>query len=360
MNIKIPSVLIGCALLSTITLAQTVTPDSTKSGAPAVTISGGGNRGFLPKFAGPSQINDSNVFQSNEGLIGIGTISPTAPLNVVSNNPAGPPITMLVESGTDNAQGVIYAVASSPVGRFAVNGEAYFGTGTGGIFQGPGGGVIGATSNATSFATGVTGAANATTGPAVGVFGQAWSADGTAGLFANVAAGNISVGGVGQPEVNVFRVDGTGRVFADDGFQPNGADFAESMAVTGDRSNYTAGDLLVIDPSAKRHLGLAQRPYSTLVAGIYSTKPGMLGSTRKVDEAAAKDEVPLAVVGIAPCKVSAENGPIHTGDLLVASSTLGHAMKGTDRSKMLGAVVGKALEPLLQGRAVIQVLVTLQ
>jgi hypothetical protein len=335
MNIKIPSVLIGCALLSTITLAQTVTPDSTKSGAPAVTISGGGNRGFLPKFAGPSQINDSNVFQSNEGLIGIGTISPTAPLNVVSNNPAGPPITMLVESGTDNAQGVIYAVASSPVGRFAVNGEAYFGTG-------------------------VTGAANATTGPAVGVFGQAWSADGTAGLFANVAAGNISVGGVGQPEVNVFRVDGTGRVFADGGFQPNGADFAESMAVTGDRSNYTAGDLLVIDPSAKRHLGLAQRPYSTLVTGIYSTKPGMLGSTRKVDEAAAKDEVPLAVVGIAPCKVSAENGPIHTGDLLVASSTLGHAMKGTDRSKMLGAVVGKALEPLLQGRAVIQVLVTLQ
>ncbi len=67
MNIKIPSVLIGCALLSTITLAQTVTPDSTKSGAPAVTISGGGNKGLLTKFAVPSQINDSNVFQSNEG-----------------------------------------------------------------------------------------------------------------------------------------------------------------------------------------------------------------------------------------------------------------------------------------------------
>jgi len=363
MNIKIPAVLIGSVLLSTIAFAQTVTSDSTESGTPAC-ISGGGKRGFLPKFAGPSQINDSNVLQSTEGNIGIGTTSPIVPLHVYSNNPVGPPgygpITMWVESGADNAQGAIYAVASSPVGGIAVNGEAYFGNGTGGIFQGPGGGVIGATSNATGFATGVTGAANATTGPAVGVFGQAWSGDGTAGLFANVAAGNIIVGGVGQPEVNVFRVDGTGRVFADGGFQPNGADFAESMAVTGDRSNYTAGDLLVIDPSAERHLDLAQQPYSTLVAGIYSTKPGMLGSTRKVDEAAAKDEIPLAVVGIVPCKVTAENGPIHAGDLLVASSTLGHAMKGTDRSKMLGAVVGKALEPLLQGRGVIQVLVTLQ
>jgi len=35
-------------------------------------------------------------------------------------------------------------------------------------------------------------------------------------------------------------------------------------------------------------------------------------------------------------------------------------MKGTERSKMLGAVVGKALEPLEQGKGVIQVLVTLQ
>ncbi len=35
-------------------------------------------------------------------------------------------------------------------------------------------------------------------------------------------------------------------------------------------------------------------------------------------------------------------------------------MKGTDRGKMLGAVVGKALEPLPSGAGVIQVLVTLQ
>lgn len=184
--------------------------------------------------------------------------------------------------------------------------------------------------------------------------------NGTAGLFANVAGGDILVGGFGQPETTVFRVDGTGRVFANGGFQPSGADFAESMAVAGDRSKYAAGDLLVIDPTSNRRLALAQQPCSTLVAGIYSTKPGMLGSTRKVDEVAAKEEVPLAVVGIVPCKVTAENGAIQVGDLLVTSSTPGHAMKGTDRTKLVGAVVGKALEPLQHGEGVIQVVVTLQ
>ena len=61
-----------------------------------------------------------------------------------------------------------------------------------------------------------------------------------------------------------------------------------------------------------------------------------------------------------PRKVTAENGAVMLGDLLVTSSTPGQAMKGTDRSRMLGAVVGKALQPLEKGVGVIQVLVTLQ
>ena len=202
-----------------------------------------------------------------------------------------------------------------------------------------------------------------TTGYSVGVFGSAFSPDGLAAYFVNRAMGDIVKGAVSHGysgDTTVFRVDGTGRVFADGGFQPSGADFAESMAVTGDRAKYEAGDLLVIDPTANRRVALAQQPYSTLVAGIYSTKPGLVGTTRKVDESAPQNEIPLAVVGIVPCKVTTENGAIRVGDLLVTSSTSGHAMKGTDRSKMLGAVVGKALEPLEEGKGVIQVLVTLQ
>jgi hypothetical protein len=66
--------------------------------------------------------------------------------------------------------------------------------------------------------------------------------------------------------------------------------------------------------------------------GIYSTKPG----------------------------ARAENGPIHPGDLLVTASRPGYAMKGTDRSQMFGAVIGKALGHLDSGIGVIEVGVTLQ
>jgi hypothetical protein len=48
------------------------------------------------------------------------------------------------------------------------------------------------------------------------------------------------------------------------------------------------------------------------------------------------------------------------GDLLVASSRPGYAMKGTNRRRMLGAVVGKAMEPLQSNTGMIEVLVTLQ
>jgi len=160
---------------------------------------------------------------------------------------------------------------------------------------------------------------------------------------------------------NRFRVDSNGKGFFDGGTQVGGADFAESFAVQGKKSLYEPGDLLVIDPSGKRRLALAHIAYSTLVAGIYSTKPGVLGTPHQVsDHGVETNEIPLAVVGVVPCKVTAANGPIRVGDLLVTSSRAGYAMKGTDRQRLVGAVVGKALEPLPKGSGVIQVLVTLQ
>lgn len=137
-----------------------------------------------------------------------------------------------------------------------------------------------------------------------------------------------------------------------------GGDFAESVDVTGKRKKYEPGDLLVIDPKRPGEFQEAAQPYSTLVAGIYSTKPGYVG--RRLTGPKSPDEVPLALVGIVPTNVTTENGPIHTGDLLVASSTPGRAMKGTDRSRLMGAVVGKALGNLDSGTGTIEVLVTLQ
>jgi hypothetical protein len=72
------------------------------------------------------------------------------------------------------------------------------------------------------------------------------------------------------------------------------------------------------------------------------------------------DDVPVAITGIVPAKVTTENGPIQVGDLLVTSSRPGYAMRATDPRLMLGAVVGKAMEPLAAGRGMVKVLVILR
>ena len=183
----------------------------------------------------------------------------------------------------------------------------------------------------------------------------------------NVGIGTTSPGAALEVNGNVKLTSGSGAsiTFADGTTQSTawtgtvcGGDFAESVDVTGNRHHYEPGDLLVIDPKHPGKFLEAAKPYSTLVAGIYSTKPGYVG--RRLAGPQNPDEVPMAMVGIVPTKVTAENGPIHTGDLLVASSTPGRAMKGTDRNRLTGAVVGKALGDLESGSGTIEALVTLQ
>ncbi len=176
-----------------------------------------------------------------------------------------------------------------------------------------------------------------------------------------------------------FRVDGDGEVFTDVGVTTP-ADFAEMIRVSTGAATVEPGDVLVIDPSSPRSVVKSTSAESSLVCGVYSTKPGVVGSEREWDvpapagslEAAAGEriplkrddmarlygEVPVAVVGIVPTKVSAENGPIRPGDLLVTSSTPGHAMRADD--PRTGTVVGKALGSLGAGTGVIKILVTLQ
>ena len=340
-------------------------------------VSGGGTAGTVPEFTGTTTIGNSPIVDFN-GNIGIGTSTARFPLDIfggfgIPSQRTGPILVMEELRDTTDGAVAVEGLESATSGIVTgVSGTTYSPSGVGVLGNhavvagGGGGGVFGLTSANGGFAFATRGDAVGTSGAVIGVMGVTLSPQGDGGRFVGVngATGTILRGDAGSPfagtEVTVFRVDGTGRVFADGGFRPFGADFAEAVQVKGSMESYAPGDLLVIDASGERRLSKSQTPYSTLVAGIYSTQPGVVASQHRSGEALPSNEVPLAVVGIVPCKVSTENGPIEVGDLLVTSSTPGYAMKGTDRSKMLGAVVGKALEPMREGKSVVQVLVTLQ
>lgn len=158
-----------------------------------------------------------------------------------------------------------------------------------------------------------------------------------------------------------FKVDGTnGNVFADGTFNPGGADLAEAFDVEGPADTYAPGDVLAISTNADRTLARSAEAYSTLIAGVYATKPGVLLSENGV-EGIGDDQVPLGVVGVVPTNVTDEGGPIRRGDLLVTSSTPGHAMKGDPDKIRVGMVLGRALEDFsAPGQGRIQVLVNVQ
>ena len=170
-------------------------------------------------------------------------------------------------------------------------------------------------------------------------------------------AGTIHATGAINASGGITFPDGSTQTAA---FNPTlcGGDYAESVDVSGDRTRYQPGDVLVIDPQTPGRFLKSAEAYSSSVTGIYSTKPGLVG--RRQTTAKSPDEVPMAMIGIVPTKVSTENGSINPGDLLVTASAPGYAMKGTDRSKMLGAVIGKALGSLDSGTGIIEVVVTLQ
>jgi hypothetical protein len=131
---------------------------------------------------------------------------------------------------------------------------------------------------------------------------------------------------------------------------------AEIVKASGDPR---PGDVVEIDPDHDGQFRLAATPNSTAVAGVISTSPGVLMNAPGADAAQAAAGPQLALVGRVPVKVSAENGAIRPGDLLVASSTPGHAMRAP-ANPAPGTVIGKALGSLKHGSGIVEMLVMLR
>ncbi|MFD2553102.1 collagen-like domain-containing protein [Sphingobacterium tabacisoli] len=156
------------------------------------------------------------------------------------------------------------------------------------------------------------------------------------------ASGNLAV--FQNDETNVVRITKTGQGIFNGGTQNSGADIAEAFDVIGARNTYEPGDVLVISIDEDRKVEKSSDAYSTLVIGVYATKPGVLLTEEDMDTDLS-DKVPMGVVGVIPTKVCNEGGPIQRGDLLVTSSVPGVAMKADPNKVKVGQVIGKALQP---------------
>jgi hypothetical protein len=117
--------------------------------------------------------------------------------------------------------------------------------------------------------------------------------------------------------------------------------------------------LVEIAPDQPGKFRKARGAISRLVAGIVPTQPGVILGNESQDGIA--DERPmLALAGRVPLKATAKFGEIKVGDLLVSSPIPGYAMRCPKASECIGAIIGKALEPLPEGVGKIQVQVMLR
>jgi hypothetical protein len=203
----------------------------------------------------------------------------------------------------------------------------------------------------------------------IGVLGQAGINGGTgsAGRFENVNAANatdvllISGNGTGdliqasQSGLVRFRVTAAGGVQGDGAYTSPAADVAEFIDTV---DVLTPGDVVEIDIDRAGQFRLAGSALSPIVAGVVTTEPGVLLNAR-LNRRETTDGPALAVAGRVPVKVSGENGAIAPGDLLVSSSTPGHAMRAP-ATPAPGTVVGKALGVHAVGTGVIEMLVMLR
>ena len=171
------------------------------------------------------------------------------------------------------------------------------------------------------------------------------------------AAGDIHSG---QPAANFSshvgvegNIDVSGRVNLLNG------DLAEEFGVdTAEMGPLSAGT--VVSLSGQGEIRQSSAAYDKCVAGVVSGageyEPAIVLDRKN----SATDRVPVAITGKVACNVDASYGPVKVGDLLTTSSTPGHAMKASDPERAFGAVIGKALRPISEGRGLVPILVALQ
>ncbi|HZX92795.1 MAG TPA: hypothetical protein VFE67_19320 [Rudaea sp.] len=246
-------------------------------------------------------------------------------------------------SNDSSAPGVLGESHSSAPGVF---GKSSLGIGVSGLSN-YGHGVY-----ATSSGAGLNGSAfsaSALASNGIAIYGYANSGDNTAVFINDNAAGGLIVG-AGAGGALKFLVNATGEVYAHGAFHANGVDYSDRLPSD---QGLEPGDVVIIGNDGLLHRSTA--PNQADVAGVYSTKPGVVGQA----EEEQRTTIPVALAGVIPVKATSENGVIRAGDLLVSSSQPGRAMHAPKNPRP-GTVIGKAMRALDRDSGEIEMLVMLR
>ncbi len=257
-------------------------------------------------------------------------------VNITDDLIVGTSATTAIE-GVSSGQNGVYGSSSG------ANGNGVHGVSTGangdGVYgvSSSGNGVHGVTSDVTQ-----AGVAGVNTGSGYGVAGFSDAANGTGvygrgTLWAGYFAGRVSVCSL---EIR------------------GGCDVAEPFQMS--HQEIPKGSVVVIDDENAGQLKLSDRPYDSRVAGIVSGANGINPGIALHQDGALEGGQNVALSGRVYVRADASNGAITPGDLLTTSSTPGHAMKVTKHNQAQGAILGKAMSSLKQGKGMVLVLVTLQ
>jgi len=145
--------------------------------------------------------------------------------------------------------------------------------------------------------------------------------------------------------VNVLEIDG-------------GSDVAEPFYLS--TQDAPKGSVVVIDEQNPGQLRLSDRAYDHRVAGIISGANGIHAGLTLSQQGVTDGGQNVALSGRVYVLADATTSPIKPGDLLTTSDTPGHAMRVTDHARAQGAVIGKAMSGLREGRGMVLALVSLQ
>jgi hypothetical protein len=339
--------------------SSTIGNGAYSSSGPVLAL-GDGGYGFSSAQGAMFEYDPGNGMILSHGLIasgnvGIGTTSPTAPLHIAVGSITG---SLQVNNGLtiQPASGSAYGANGVSIMLDSVTNHGIQ----------PIAGIWSSLVNGGDGAVNYNGAlvlGSVHQGGTVPVEGMRVDQNGYVGIGTTSPGASLEVNG----SVKLTANSGASMTYPDGTVQSTawngttfGGDYAESVDVTGTRGSYEPGDVLVLDRAHPGQFLKSDKPFSRLVAGVYSTRPGLTGHRHSMDGTASNIEVPMAMMGIVPTKVSAENGPIEIGDLLVSSSTEGYAMNAGNGVIPTGTVIGKSMGALKSGRGTIEVLISLQ